>query len=423
MSENGIAQQIHTLLQLMLVASATAISVKWIRMPYSVALVIAGLAIGLSGVMKPIHMTPDLVLLIFLPALLFEASFELDITVLKREWRAISALSTLGVIFCMLTVASVLHFLGGLALTTGLLFGAIVSATDPVSVVSLFRRMGMPRRLTMLIEGESLYNDGTALVLFKLVLAMVVAGSGFAPLNTLGSFVYVILGGFLVGGATGWVASLATRPLDDHLLETMLTMVTAYGSFLIADHLGVSQIISVVTAGIIVGNFGSSGMSERTKQAVEAFWEFAAFIANSLLFLLIGLQLNPKVLLANATLISLAVVAVLIARVIIVYGLCPISATKELPIPMSWRHLLFWGGLRGALCMALALSLPFNFAGRDEIINMTYGVVLFTLLIQGLTMEPLVKLLGASESSDTQVTSSTIGTTNEGAPTDKQEQS
>lgn len=394
MNDAGIDTKIETLLQLLLIASATSISVKWIKMPYSVALVIAGLVIGLSGVMKPIYMTPDLVMVLFLPALLFEASWDLDFQALKRDWRAISALATVGVFVCMVSVAAVLHFLGGISLTIGMLFGAIVSATDPVSVVALFRRIGMPKRLTMLLEGESLFNDGTAVVLFKIVLLIVMSSSAVSIPATLFSFAYVIWGGILAGGAVGWLASLLTRIVDDHLIETMLTMVAAYGSFLVADRFGVSQIISIVTAGIIIGNYGAAGMSENTRRTVDAFWEYAAFIANSLLFLLIGLQLNPQVLWGHASLIALAVLGVIVARVLVVYGICGIGSTKRLPISMEWRHLLFWGGVRGALCMALALSLPLHLNGRDEIINMTYGVVLFTLIIQGLSMEPLVKLLG-----------------------------
>lgn len=394
MNDGGIDTKIETLLQLLLIASATSISVKWIKMPYSVALVIAGLVIGLSGVMKPVYMTPDLVMVLFLPALLFEASWDLDFQALKRDWRAISALATVGVFVCMVSVAAVLHFLGGISLTIGMLFGAIVSATDPVSVVALFRRIGMPKRLTMLLEGESLFNDGTAVVLFKIVLLIVLSSSAVSIPATLFSFAYVILGGILAGGVVGWLASLLTRIVDDHLIETMLTMVAAYGSFLVADRFGVSQIISIVTAGIIIGNYGATAMSENTRRTVDAFWEYAAFIANSLLFLLIGLQLNPQVLWGHASLIALAVLGVIVARVLVVYGICGIGSTKRLPISMEWRHLLFWGGVRGALCMALALSLPLHLNGRDEIINMTYGVVLFTLIIQGLSMEPLVKLLG-----------------------------
>jgi CPA1 family monovalent cation:H+ antiporter len=404
MPDTGITPQIETLLQLLLIASATAISLKWIRMPYSVALVIAGLVIGLSGVMKPIYMTPDLVLVLFLPALLFEASWDLDVQALRRDWRAIAALATIGVFTCMVAVAAVLHYLGGVGIAVGLLLGAILSATDPVSVVALFRRIGMPKRLTMLLEGESIFNDGTAVVMFKIVLAIVVSGGAFSLSGTIFSFIYVIVGGAIVGSLVGFVSSLVTRMVDDHLLETMLTMVAAYGSFLIADDLGVSQIISVVTAGIIVGNFGSTCMSQMTRHTVDAFWEYAAFIANSLLFLLIGLQLNPQELWRDAVPIALAVSGLILARVLAVYGIspAPFGATRELPIPMKWRHLLCWGGLRGALCMALALSVPMQFSGREQIVNVTFGVVLFTLLIQGLTMEPLVKLLGVTEADQTQ---------------------
>jgi len=179
------------------------------------------------------------------------------------------------------------------------------------------------------------------------------------------------------------------------LLEITLTMVTAYGGFLLATHLKVSPVITVVAAGIVVGNYGSrSGMSATTRLAVNSFWEYAAFLVNSLLFLLIGLQVQMQLLFKHAQLIGFGVLAVFVARLLVVYGICPFISTQRLPIPDKWRHLMFWGGLRGALVMALALSLPLSFPEREAIINMTFGVVLFTLLVPGLTMEPLVRLLG-----------------------------
>lgn len=395
MSENHLP--LGTFLTLLLVASATAVVIKWIKVPYAVALVLAGLAIGLTNAFPPVSMTPELVLMIFLPALLFEASWNLDIRALKRDWLAITVLATVGVLVCMFSVAAILHFAGGMDVQTAMLFGAMVSATDPVSVIALFRQMGIDKRLTMILEGESLFNDGTAVVLFQLVLAIVVAGGQWSLPTAAGSFVFVVLGGGLLGALLGYAASRITSAFDDHLLEITLTMVTAYGGFLLADHLKLSPVITVVAAGIVVGNYGSrSGMSATTRLAVNSFWEYAAFLVNSLLFLMIGLQVQVPLLLKHAQLIGFGVLAVFGARLLVVYGICPFVSTKKLPIPDNWRHLMFWGGLRGALVMALALSLPTTFPEREAIINMTFGVVLFTLLVPGLTMEPLVRILGMS---------------------------
>jgi CPA1 family monovalent cation:H+ antiporter len=294
----------------------------------------------------------------------------------------------------MFGVAAILHFAGGVNVQTALLFGAMVSATDPVSVISLFRQMGIDKRLTMILEGESLFNDGTAVVLFKIVLALVLTGGQFSAANTFGTFFMVVFGGIALGALLGYAASRITSAFEDHLLEITLTMVTAYGSYLLAEQIHVSPVIAVVAAGIVVGNYGSrTGMSATTRLAVNSFWEYAAFLVNSLLFLLIGLQVQPALLLKHSQIIALAVVAVFVARMLVVYGICPFVSTERLPIPDKWRHLMFWGGLRGALVMALALSLPLSFPEREVIINMTFGVVLFTLLVPGLTMEPLVRFL------------------------------
>jgi CPA1 family monovalent cation:H+ antiporter len=384
-----------SLLSLLLVASATAVVVKWVRMPYAVALVIAGLIIGVSKVLPPITMTPDLVLLIFLPALLFEASWNLDIKALRRDWLCITVLATIGCIVCMFAVAAILHFVGGMNVQTALLFGAMVSATDPVSVVAMFRQMGIDKRLTMILEGESLFNDGTAVVLFRIVLAVMLSGGQWSLANSAMSFFLVVFGGAALGAAFGYIASRITSAFDDHLLEITLTMVTAYGTFIAAEHLHVSPVIAVVFAGIVLGNYGSrTGMSVTTRLAVNSFWEYAAFLVNSLLFLLIGLQVDITLIQKHAQLIAYGVLAVIVSRMFVVYGICPFVSTKRLPIPDSWRHLLAWGGLRGALVMAMALSLPLNFPDREAIINLTFGVVLFTLLVPGLTMEPLVRALG-----------------------------
>jgi CPA1 family monovalent cation:H+ antiporter len=393
---------VESLLALLLVASATAVIVKWVRIPYPVALVVAGLVVGVSKVLPPVSMTPEIVLVIFLPALLFEASWNLDIKALKRDWLPISVLATVGVLVCMFSVAALLHFAGGMNIQNALLFGAMVSATDPVSVVALFRQMGIDTRLTMILEGESLFNDGTAVVLFQLVLAVVLSGANWSIPSTIGSFIVIMLGGALLGALLGYVASRITSAFDDHLVEITLTMITAYGGFLIAEHLKVSPVITVVVSGIVVGNYGSrTGMSATTRLAVNSFWEYAAFLVNSILFLLIGLQVQMPLLLKHIQLVGFGVLAVIVSRMLVVYGICPFVSTERLPIPDKWRHLLFWGGLRGALVMALALSLPMSFPDREAVINLTFGVVLFTLLVPGLTVEPLVRLLGMLPKKDT----------------------
>lgn len=395
MSPENSSLPIDTLLVLLLIASATSVAVKWVKMPYAVALVLAGMVIGISHGMQPVIMTPEMVLLIFLPALLFEASWNLEVKALRRDWRAISVLATIGVVLCMFAVAGVLHYIGGFSLSLALLFGAMVSATDPVSVIALFRQMGIDKRLTLILEGESLFNDGTAVVLFKLVLAVILAGGHWSLTNVMTSFVMVVLGGALLGILIGFLASYITKAFDDHLLETTLTMITAYGSFILAEHLGVSPVIAVVAAGVVLGNFGGKrAMSASTRLAVTSFWEYAAFLVNSILFLLIGLQIDIPLMLKDIELIGFGILAVMVSRAIVIYGLCTFLSSKSRPIPTVWRHLLFWGGLRGALVMALALSLPLDFANRQQIINLTFGVVLFTLLVPGLTMSPLVKILG-----------------------------
>lgn len=367
---------------------------RWIKLPYSLALVIVGLIIGLFKLLPGVQMTPDLILLVFLPALLFEASWNIDIQELKRDKVPLIVLSVAGVVLSMLVIGGVLHYILGMDLKAAFLFGAIISATDPVSVIALFRKLGVDRRLTMLLEGESLFNDGTSVVLYKLILAIAVYGQVFSLPRSIIEFLIVCAGGCTLGAFLGFTASYITKFFEDHLPEIMLTTIAAYGSFILADSLHVSPVLAVVMTGIVIGNYGSrSSMSATTRLAVSSFWEYAAFVVSSLVFLLIGIQINLSTLEKYSTLIIVGIGATLVARLIVVYVLCPLVSSHRVPIPTKWMHMLFWGGLRGALSMSVALSLPLNYPMREPLIVMSFGVVLFTLLVPGLTMEPLVKLL------------------------------
>ncbi|HNB23151.1 MAG TPA: cation:proton antiporter, partial [Candidatus Melainabacteria bacterium] len=344
----------YLLFTMLLLASGVAIVTKWIKLPYSIALVIVGLFIGIFHFLPVVTMTPELILLIFLPALLFEASWNLHYDWLKSCYKPVALLATLGVLMSAIIVGFVLHGLTGLDFKLSLLFGAMISATDPISVLALFKRMRVNRRLHTILEGESLLNDGTAVALFRVLLASILVGGDLSWSRIGIDFALITCGGIFVGAAVGSIASKLTQYFDDHLLETTLTVLVAYGSYVLAEQFRVSSVISVLVAGFIMGNFGSrTSMSATTRLAVDSFWEYAAFIAESLVFLLIGMQIKYDLVVKYSPCILAGVAAILIARFVVIYTLSPIASDKAHPISLKWQHLLFWGGLRGSLCMAM----------------------------------------------------------------------
>ncbi len=381
------------IIELLLIASLVAILVRRLRIPYTVALVIVGLLLTTQSTLQ-IDLTPELILALFVPPLVFEAAFHLSFVELQRKLPAILILAVPGVILTTLIVGGILSFGIGLNLPVALLFGALIAATDPVAVVALFRILGVPKELSLLIEGESLLNDGTALVLFNLMLAVVLTGE-FNFFQSVLDFVRVSFGGIAIGLGLGWVISRLISRIDDYLIETTLTTVLAFGSYLLAEQLHFSGVLAVVAAGLINGNMGSHGMSPTTRIVLYNFWEYVAFLANSLVFLLIGLKVDIPALIDNWQAIIWAIAAVLVARVIVVYGLGWIANRWSEPISLRWRHVMTWGGMRGALSLALALSLP-AVLGQDRplLLTMAFAVVLFTLLIQATTMQPLLNRLG-----------------------------
>ncbi len=395
--------QVETLvIELLLVVSLVAIAVRRLRVPYPVALVIVGLLMTFQSPLE-IELTPELILALFVPPLVFEAAFHINFAELRRNLPQILVLAVPGVVLTMFIVGGLVAWATPLSLPAALVFGALIAATDPVAVVAVFRALGVPKRLEVLVEGESLFNDGAAIVIFNLVLAVALTGR-FNPVEGVADFVRVAAGGTVVGLALGWLVSLLIARVDDYLIETTLTTVLAFGAYLLAERLHFSGVLAVVAAGLVNGNLGSQGMSPTTRIVLFNFWEYVAFLANSLVFLLIGLEVHVPALAAAWQPALWAILAVLAARVLVVYGLGWVMNRFAEPVPLRWQHVLTWGGLRGAISLALALSLPAALgADRDLLRVMTFGVVLFTLLAQAVTMRPLIRWLKIITRSEAQV--------------------
>jgi CPA1 family monovalent cation:H+ antiporter len=386
---------------LLLAATVVAILARRVRIPYTVALVLAGLVLGAVHAFDPPHLTQELLFSVFLPGLVFEAAFHLDFGALWRNRAAVAALAVPGVaISIALTAALLTAVVRALQPDTGfgwphaLVFAALIAATDPIAVVAIFKTLGAPKRLGLLMEGESLLNDGTAVVFFTLVLAYV-SGGDVTAAKMVGDFVLIVGAGALVGGAVGLAASQVIRLIDDAMLEITVTTIAAYGSFAAAEQLHVSGVIATVVAGLLCGNYGARvGMSPSTRVAVEVFWEYVAFALNSLVFLLIGFEVHVGALSTSWLPILAAFVAVTAGRGVVVALVATLLRRTREAVPRRWVPVLAWGGLRGGLSMVLALSLPATFAYRELLVTMTFGVVALSILGQGLTMAPLLRRLG-----------------------------
>jgi CPA1 family monovalent cation:H+ antiporter len=400
---------VEFLIWLLLAASVIALLAERLRVPYTVSLVFGGLLLGalrlpvlspLQAGHRPDWLTPDVILIVFLPALVFEASVKIDVRSLIREFVPLFLLVTLGVLMAALVTGYIVHWTTGLPVLMALLFGSIISATDPISVLAIFKDLKTSGRLSLLIEGESLLNDGTAVVLFQILLAGIVAGH-LSIARGAGHFFLAVLLGAALGSSLGYVASKIAATVDDPQIEITLTTIVAYGSYLLAYHLHLSGVIATGAAGLMVGNFGAkTGMSPRTLAAMQSFWEYISFVINSLVFLLIGLEVHVGALLHAWRPLLFAIAAVLVGRALSVYSLVPISNLFAMRIPFRWQHVAVWGGLRGALALALALSLDSTLPYRNQILDMTFGVVIFSILVQGLTMKPLLKMLRIADGNE-----------------------
>ena len=398
MDAPAIPYAMELLVGLLLLAVVVAIAVRPLRLPYTVALVAAGLIVGaaVSALgFNSIQVPPELVLLVLLPGLVFEAAYRLRLAELRRWFGGLALLAVPGVLVSAAVVAVVLNLATGLRLDLAFIVGAMVSATDPAAVIATFKRLRVPPALSTMVDGESLLNDGTGLVLFAIALQVVHTpiGPGEAVLTFAGTVVISAA----IGLGTGWLASRAMRLTADHLVELTISVVLAYGSYLLADQLHLSGVIATVTAGIILGNYGPGrGISPTGESAIDTVWEFLAYLLTAVVFLLVGLAIPPARLFGAVGPIAWAVIGVLVGRAIVIYlmlggasrlTLLPGLATK---VPRGWLHVLFWSGLRGAVAVAMALSLPADLPQRGLLQEITFGVVLFTLLFQGTTIGRVV---------------------------------
>jgi monovalent cation:H+ antiporter, CPA1 family len=368
---------------------------SWFRqIPYTLLLVIAGLGLAFVDI-RLVSLSPELILEIFLPPLLFEAAWNTRWRSLKKSLIPVGLFAVVGVVISVVGVAFSLNYFTSMSLATGLLVAASLSSTDPVSVVALLRELGASERLTILMEGESLFNDGVAVVAFLLLVNLPFGIGEFDIATIMIRFITFVGIGFSVGGLIGFGISYLTQRFELPLVEQSLTLVSAYGTYLITEELGGSGVIGVVTVGIILGNFGSRiGMNPRTRLLVSEFWDFLAFFVNSIVFLLIGDQVNFVSLKSNFLLIVMAIAFVTLTRAFMIFGLGNFSNLfSQTKTNLREQTILWWGGLRGSISIALALSVPEILSTRQEIIDTVFGVVLFSLLVQGLSMKWLLRTL------------------------------
>lgn len=415
-STTSLVDQVQLLILLLIVTLIVALFARLLRVPYTLLLVIVGFIVGLLPFLPQEHLDPNLVLYVFIPALLFEGAWNAELDRLEADWLPIILLVIPGMVLSLLVVALFLHIGVGLEWLLALLVGAIVAPTDPVSVISLFEQMGVPDRLRTLVEGESIFNDGTGGAAYELVLAVLLPTLGLAEvtgnptfvntpvLGIIGEVLWLIFGGLLLGFGVGWVASHIVRRVEDRLVVITITITVAYGMYLLGAALHTSGLLAVVGAGLVMGSYGRKhAMSPRTIESADDVWEFINYLANSLLFLLLGFELALTHLVQSFPGIFFGILGAIIGRVLMIYMFIPLQdilarwwahrtpgrhtrLARPIPIPSAWRPVMVLSGLRGALSLALVLGLPEALAQRNLLTDIVYGIILVTLLGQGLTL-------------------------------------
>jgi Na+:H+ antiporter len=373
-----------------------------LRLQYTVVMVIVGLAVSAAPIGgNVIQVSPELAVTLLLPGLVFEAAYRLDGNELRRSFGGVALLAVPGVLVCAAVVAIVLNLATGLPLEESFVVGAIVSATDPVAVVATMRQLRAPSGLVTLIDAESLFNDGTAVLVYSIALAGLSGEISLSAgaISFVGGIAASVAIGALMGLAIAWLAGRT----EDHLIELTLTLLAAYGTYVVAGVVHQSGIIAVVVAGIVIGTYRHETLfTARARDAIDTVWEFLAFVLTAVAFLLIGIAIPLESLARTAVHIGWGVVAVLVGRALVIYGLLGGSSRIGYRlgiaprIPTSWLHVINWTGLRGAVAMALALSLPSDVPDRLLLQGTIFGIVLFTVLVQGTTAKRVVRWAGVA---------------------------
>ncbi len=389
---------VNSLIILLLVAIAVSLVTRWLRIPYVVGLVLAGLVISKQLLPESVGLNPDVILNLFLPILIFEAAIDTNISRLRSALKPIVLLAGPGVILSAVITAFLLKIGLGLVWITAAAIGVILTITDTVSVIAAFRSVPVPGRLASIVEGESLFNDGIALVLLDIITTIHLRGS-----FTLGEGIVQIFIAFVGGGALGlglgYLCVGLFRQLDDALSNILLTVAVSLGTFQIGQALGVSSAIAVVIAGLVIGHAGLRRTSPSIKVTLLNFWEYAGFGVNTFIFLFVGIEVQPSILLATIPAALLAVLAYQAGRIFSIYPLLFLLRFIGRPLPLKWQHVLIFGNIKGSLSMAMALSLPATLPGRAQVITLVFSTVFVSLIAQGLSLPWLVKRLQLSQPS------------------------
>lgn len=402
-------RDIEFLLALLVAAAVLAQLARTLRIPYPIFLVLGGLAIGLVPGLPAVELDPEVVFVVFLPPLLQSAAFYASPRELREHMRPIGQLAIGLVLATVVVVAVAAHELVGLPWAAAFVLGAIVAPTDPIAAEAVFGRLGVPERVSNVVTGESLVNDGTALVTYKIAVAAVGTGA-FSALEAGGDFLLQTVGGAVLGLLIGFMIVELTRRVSDALLTITVGLLAPYVGYIAGEELGVSGVLAVVAIGVYYGWHAPVVLQPSTRQQSYAFWEILVFVLNSLLFILIGLQF-PSILgaleryetpelLGYATLVSGVVVVTRLLWVAVV-PLGHALLNRVLPgdyerAPWRERFLVGWSGMRGGVSLAAALALPLEtggepFPGRDLILFLAFAVIFSTLVLQGLTLPALIR--------------------------------
>lgn len=402
LAETGVEQpglSLETIEIILLIGAVVAIIARRFKVPYTVGLVAAGIVIAILPLGFEISFSKDLLFKILLPPLIFEAALYIHWKELKRDLVPVVTFASVGVLLSATITAAVMHFVMGWAWPMAALFGVLIAATDPVSVIATFKEAKVEGRLRLLVEAESLFNDSTAAVAFAIALTFAM-GQSMTPGTAAVALTLSIGGGIASGLIVGWGCLFIAGRTDDHLVEIALTTIAAFGSFWLAElftyegvHL--SGVLAAMTAGLVVGNTNELGfITEKGEESIEDFWEFAAFVVNSIVFVILGISEAGQNFVTSAAAIGVAIVSVIFARAVAIYPISAAFSRTRWKIEGAHQHILFWGGLRGALALALALGIPASVPFRQELLTVTFGVVAFSVFAQGLTMTPLLRRLG-----------------------------